>query len=105
MFEYVLVVSKELDKERLIERALRNSRFVLKEFATLDQEYKYLGIKVPENAYRLIATNMKLFVETKDNHLLIQYDKDLKDDFIPFSQSQKHLMLMNQLDENLDVRK
>ena len=99
-YEYLFVVSKEMDKGDLIEKGLQSAQFYTQVYATLDPQYKYIVVTLPEKEYRDVATEWKLIVGAKKNHVLVQYDKLIKNSFVPFSQSQRHLMLKHVIDKS-----
>lgn len=94
-----------MDRNNVIQKSLEKAKFNVSVFPSLSSNWKHVAVSLPEDAYKDVAEEIKLVVELKESHILVEYSKEIKEKFIPFSQSQRQIMLLNEFNQYLDIKR
>lgn len=100
--EFVYVVASEHCE--MFEQELERAHLYVVEYPSTIPSQKYLTVTVPDELYRETAEQLKIMVEAKYSDTMLEYKKDLREKFYPFTQRQKHFMLQWLVDQEVDLK-
>lgn len=74
-------------------------------FPSLNPAITFLSAALSEENYRGAAAALKMKVETKDHGIMLEYNKNAKETFYPFTQQEKHEMMEHILNFEIDLKR
>jgi len=88
----------------MIESELKRTGLYIISYHSLDPNRIFLAISASDELYRKVAHHLKLEVETKSYGILLEYNIKKQEDFMPFTQWQKHRMIQYLIEDEIDIQ-
>jgi len=74
-------------------------------YPSLNPSITFIAAALSDESYRDTATILKMKIETKNHGITLEYDKNSKENFYPFTQQQKHTIIDHILNFEIDLKR